>query len=461
MRFNLDVSKLKQDIGQQLQASDTGDTQKLTPDLAKLRNPAPGLDDLKNILSPDTDKLQKLSLALKDVQNRIPGVEDISSLTRRGGSIQKLVPFWGGGDETESNSEDRAIVALSESKEKEKYKKAQKVLDAPQSKATLQNEIENLGDAAVTIKLSFERVANALVDARKTAETPEQADDLSSFGETWSKHQQEWVTLLQMSQKVAGRARLTTANFVESFLKVLADATVSLDAKKEKIKAYQDKLKVGMNESRDLAQGFVDLQTCIGSFYKRVMDWMKQRNKIKEDILQLVADIKTTKEYIQNAASALGLETLAAGAIALGILCPLLWVGAAFSGIRAVQAGKTFLDMLSKKNKNVDEIQRKRNDLDAKLLDLEGLKRIQVILEPALSDLSVIGNKLWVISHIWSFIHADIVGIEKSLDTAGKGAREALFKARLKTVTSIYSLLGEALSQYETAVKAVALGDEN
>ncbi|KIO01279.1 hypothetical protein M404DRAFT_736079 [Pisolithus tinctorius Marx 270] len=212
MRFNLDVSKLKQDIGQQLQASDTGDTQKLTPDLAKLRNPAPGLDDLKNILSPDTDKLQKLSLALKDVQNRIPGVEDISSLTRRGGSIQKLVPFWGGGDETESNSEDRAIVALSESKEKEKYKKAQKVLDAPQSKATLQNEIENLGDAAVTIKLSFERVANALVDARKTAETPEQADDLSSFGETWSKHQQEWVTLLQMSQKVAGRARLTTAS---------------------------------------------------------------------------------------------------------------------------------------------------------------------------------------------------------------------------------------------------------
>ncbi|KIO01280.1 hypothetical protein M404DRAFT_1003214, partial [Pisolithus tinctorius Marx 270] len=219
-----------------------------------------------------------------------------------------------------------------------------------------------------------------------------------------------------------------------------------------------------MNESRDLAQGFVDLQTCIGSFYKRVMDWMKQRNKIKEDILQLVADIKTTKEYIQkltskaflSAASALGLETLAAGAIALGILCPLLWVGAAFSGIRAVQAGKTFLDMLSKKNKNVDEIQRKRNDLDAKLLDLEGLKRIQVILEPALSDLSVIGNKLWVISHIWSFIHADIVGIEKSLDTAGKGAREALFKARLKTVTSIYSLLGEALSQYETAVKAVA-----
>lgn len=221
-----------------------------------------------------------------------------------------------------------------------------------------------------------------------------------------------------------------------------------------------------MNESRDLAQGFVDLQTCIGNFYKSVTDWMKQRNKLQEDILQLVADIKTTKDNIQkltskaflSATSALGLGTLAAGAIALGILCPLLWVGAAFSGVRAVQEGKAFLDNLRKKNKSGDEVQSKRNELDAKLLALEGLKRIQVILEPALSDLSVIGNKLWVVSQIWSFIHADIVGIEKSLDMASKGAREALFKARLETVTSVYSLLGEALSQYETAVKAIALG---
>lgn len=112
MRFNVGVSKLKQDVGQKLKASDIGDTQKLTPDLAKLRKLAPGLDDLKNMMSPDADKLQKLSLALKDVQNRIPGVEDISSLIRRGASIQKLVPFWGGDDETESNSEDRAIAAL-------------------------------------------------------------------------------------------------------------------------------------------------------------------------------------------------------------------------------------------------------------------------------------------------------------------------------------------------------------
>ncbi|KIN97506.1 hypothetical protein M404DRAFT_32243 [Pisolithus tinctorius Marx 270] len=374
MRFNLDVSKLKQDVGQKLKASDIGDMQKLTSDLAKLRKLAPGLDDLKNMMSPDADKIQKLSLVLKDVQDRIPGVEDISSLTRRGGNIQKLVPFWGGGDETKSNVENRAIAALSESEAKKNYKKAQKILEAPQFSA-VQSE--------------------------------------------------------QQSTNVAVQ-----------------------------------KLKVGMNESRDLAQGFVDLQTCIGNFYKSVTDWMKQRNKLQEDILQLVADIKTTKDNIQkltskaflSATSALGLGTLAAGAIALGILCPLLWVGAAFSGVRAVQEGKAFLDNLRKKNESGDEVQSKRNELDAKLLALEGLKRIQVILEPALSDLSVIGNKLWVVSQIWSFIHADIVGIEKSLDMASKGAREALFKARLETVTSVYSLLGEALSQYETAVKAIALG---
>lgn len=158
-----------------------------------------------------------------------------------------------------------------------------------------------------------------------------------------------------------------------------------------------------------------------------------------------------------SATSALGLGSLAAGAIALGILCPLLWIGAAFSGVQAVQQGKAFLDNLWKRRKSRDDVLQKRNELDEKLLALEVLKRIQV-LEPALSDLSVIGDKLCVVSQIWSFIHADTVGIEKSLDIARNGAREALFKARLKTVTSVYSLLGETLGQYATAFNAISLG---
>lgn len=472
MKFNLDVSKLKQElnVAQKLKAVDLGDMQKLTPDLAKLRVLTRGLNDLKNLMSPDAEKLETLSLALKDVQNRIPGLEDISSLTGRNGSIRELVPYWGGDDELEPNSEDRAIAVLSESEEKENYKEAQKILDAPQAKASLQSEIENLGDVAVTIQLSFERVANALVDARNTAETPDQTHDLSAFGDSWSNHQQEWIKLVKVSREVARRARLTVADFVDNFLKVLGDATVSLDAKKEEIKVFKAKLKVGMDESGSLAQGFINLQTSIGNFHKGVTNWMKQRNKLKEDILRLVASIKTTKENIQkltskaflSASSALCLGSLAAGFIALGILCPQLLVGAAvarFLGARAVQEGWVFLDYLRKRHRSCDEVQRKRNELEKKLSALEGLKRIQVILGPALSDLSVIGDKLWVVSQIWSFIHADIVGIEKRLDLACKGVRGALFKTRLKTVTSVYSLLGEALSQYETTIKEVPLGE--
>ncbi|KAI6020527.1 hypothetical protein EDC04DRAFT_2607421 [Pisolithus marmoratus] len=467
MKFNLDVSKLKQElnVAQKLKAVDLGDMQKLTPDLAKLRVLTRGLNDLKNLMSPDAEKLETLSLALKDVQNRIPGLEDISSLTGRNGSIRELVPYWGGDDELEPNSEDRAIAVLSESEEKENYKEAQKILDAPQAKASLQSEIENLGDVAVTIQLSFERVANALVDARNTAETPDQTHDLSAFGDSWSNHQQEWIKLVKVSREVARRARLTVADFVDNFLKVLGDATVSLDAKKEEIKVFKAKLKVGMDESGSLAQGFINLQTSIGNFHKGVTNWMKQRNKLKEDILRLVASIKTTKENIQKFLvdgdpGKIVIQT--AGFIALGILCPQLLVGAAvarFLGARAVQEGWVFLDYLRKRHRSCDEVQRKRNELEKKLSALEGLKRIQVILGPALSDLSVIGDKLWVVSQIWSFIHADIVGIEKRLDLACKGVRGALFKTRLKTVTSVYSLLGEALSQYETTIKEAPLGE--
>ncbi|KAI6042395.1 hypothetical protein EDC04DRAFT_2600978 [Pisolithus marmoratus] len=467
MKFNLDVSKLKQElnVAQKLKAVDLGDMQKLTPDLAKLRVLTRGLNDLKNLMSPDAEKLETLSLALKDVQNRIPGLEDISSLTGRNGSIRELVPYWGGDDELEPNSEDRAIAVLSESEEKENYKEAQKILDAPQAKASLQSEIENLGDVAVTIQLSFERVANALVDARNTAETPDQTHDLSAFGDSWSNHQQEWIKLVKVSREVARRARLTVADFVDNFLKVLGDATVSLDAKKEEIKVFKAKLKVGMDESGSLAQGFINLQTSIGNFHKGVTNWMKQRNKLKEDILRLVASIRTTKENIQKFLvdgdpGKIDIQT--AGFIALGILCPQLLVGAAvarFLGARAVQEGWVFLDYLRKRHRSCDEVQRKRDELEKKLSALEGLKRIQVILGPALSDLSVIGDKLWVVSQIWSFIHADIVGIEKRLDLACKGVRGALFKTRLKTVTSVYSLLGEALSQYETTIKEVPLGE--
>lgn len=274
MKFNPGVNKLKQEtnLTKRLKASDLGDLQRLTPDLAKLRKLTPGLDDLKSMMTPDAEKLQKLSLALKDVQNRIPGLEDIGSLTRRGGGIWKLVPYWGGDDEPESKSEDRAITVLSESEEKENYKRAQKILDAPQARASLPSEIENLGDTTIAIQTSFERVSNALADARNTAETPEQADNLSSFGESWSKYQQEWDKLLQVSQEVASRARLAAADFVENFLKILADTAVSLDTKKEMIKAYQAKLKVGMDESRDLARGFVDLQNGVRNFHKDVTD---------------------------------------------------------------------------------------------------------------------------------------------------------------------------------------------
>ncbi|KAI6159807.1 hypothetical protein EDD17DRAFT_1761838 [Pisolithus thermaeus] len=159
LKFNLGVNKLKQEtnLTKKLKTSDLGNLQKLTPDLARLRKLTPGLDDLKSMMTQDAEKLQKLSLAPKDIENRISGLEDINK-----------------------------------------------------------SEIENLGDTAIATQISFERVSNALSDALNTVETPEQADNLSSFGENWCKYQLEWDKLPQVSQEVASRAWLAAADFMEN-----------------------------------------------------------------------------------------------------------------------------------------------------------------------------------------------------------------------------------------------------
>ncbi|KAG6373020.1 hypothetical protein JVT61DRAFT_7074 [Boletus reticuloceps] len=468
---------------------------KIKPDLSNVRKIAPNLNDLRKTFVPDMGKLQEISLGLEKVTGRLPDLGDFGNMAKRWGDMSKLIPGsyvlcplalhsfgshihslkldqeweiivappphyeqvsglqhgWPGGNDKDGSPQ--AEVTLSESQEKEGFKKIQDVLNAPKTHKSLQESMEDLKDSVAGTVLAFKRVGAALAEA--TADANELYFRLS---EMWSTHQKEFVRLLRMSRETACRARGTANKFAFDLATKLGDDALSTDEKNEKIREYRANLEVEIDQSKDLAQGFLDLHTQITYFQEEITAWMKKGDKFKEDILKLAADIKKAKEGIEkltrrallSASSALGLGILSAGAIALGILCPLLWIAAAFASIEVVKDGKAAWDNLLSRNNQKDKLQNAESEMDEKLASLDEFKRIQVILGPALSDLNLICDKLWVISEIWTFIRADLVGIERKMSLA-KGS-SLLFKARLKTAALTYSLLSDALNQYEAEI---------
>ncbi|KIN97474.1 hypothetical protein M404DRAFT_891613 [Pisolithus tinctorius Marx 270] len=83
---------------------------------------------------------------------------------------------------------------------------------------------------------------------------------------------------------------------------------------------------------------------------------------------------------------------------------------------------------------------------------MEGMVKIQTILDPLKSDMELIKEKLVVFGKIWQLIHTDLNEIERSLELTTSSAGAKMFQTRLQTVSTIYRALADALYQYETNV---------
>ncbi|KAI5993769.1 hypothetical protein F5J12DRAFT_962914 [Pisolithus orientalis] len=333
------------------------------------------------------------------------------------------------------------------------------ILNSPQAKSELRTAVRDLGDSAYSIEVCFKNIAEGLQKALRGV-TATQAQDLERFIAEWSVHHKTYNTLLWESRRVAGHARATAKDFSDNFLTLMAATDVTLDEKKEEIEAYRQYLQEDVKKSANLSQSFYDLREAVKQFQDDLMGLLSSGQALEQEVQEIMANIdkltreisELTKKAFLSSNSKAGLSIAGAGVLALSVICPPLFnkqrEGIA-SDVRDVNAKK-------------EELKLQQELLVERQSSLEGMRKARTILDPLKSDMELIKEKLVVFGKIWQLIHADINAIETDLTSATKGARVRLFRIRLKTMSSTYTALADALYEFETNVhvqNVTVLGD--
>lgn len=334
-------------------------------------------------------------------------------------------------------------------------------LRSPQVKSELQNAIKDLGDSAHTIEVCFNNVADCLHRAQRQG-TEAQALELMGYAEEWEIYRKEYIRLLWESRRVAGHARVIADDFAGNFMNLTAATNVTLAEKKEEIQAYRMQLQEDEKESSNLSQGFYDLQNAVERFQDDVMGFLQSRGELEAQVQDLRANLDKIKKDISRltwraffgAADLIGgvVASGLAGVYAVGVLCPLLWIGIALEAYKAVTKGAGLVQIILEREAKTAELETLRKLLEQKIKSTEGMRKIHTVLDPLKFDMEMIKEKLVVFGKIWQFIHNDLNEIEKGLELATGGAGTQLFQTRLEAVSTIYHTLADALYQYETNV---------
>ncbi|KAI6145970.1 hypothetical protein BKA82DRAFT_4163013 [Pisolithus tinctorius] len=329
-------------------------------------------------------------------------------------------------------------------------------IKSPQAKLELQKAVRDLGDSAYSIEVCFNNVANGLHEAQRCG-TRAQKQIMKKFSDQWKMHHKEYIRLLWESRRVAGHARATANDFAGDFLNLMAATNVTLPEKKEEIQAYRKQLQDDVKNSSNLSQGFYDLRNDVDRFQGDVVAFLQSSRQLEARVEDLRVNLDKIKKDISrfafvDATALVGLGGVAAGGVAIGILCPLLWIGAAVAMYHTVRKSMDIVQTIRDRNAKTAELERLQEELEKQRQAMEGMVKIQTILDPLKSDMELIKEKLVVFGKIWQLIHADLNEIERSLELTTSSAGAKMFQARLQTVSTIYRALADALYQYETNV---------
>lgn len=198
-----------------------------------------------------------------------------------------------------------------------------------------------------------------------------------------------------------------------------------------------------------------------------VIEFLKTGHALEVELLEAgrkLAEIKQKISQLDVAFAwsigiALGTAGIALGAIVLGVLCPHLWVFPAGIGGTCVRRAMIAYRKHKEKQGQLTELKKRQVQLEEQTRGLDGMHKIQSILDPLKSDIERIKEKLAVFGQIWQLIHADLNAVEKDLELATTSAGVALFKRRLRRASKAYALLADALYQYETNVHIQRVGN--
>ncbi|KAI6019308.1 hypothetical protein BKA83DRAFT_678938 [Pisolithus microcarpus] len=332
-------------------------------------------------------------------------------------------------------------------------------IKSPQAKSELQKAVKDLGDSAFSIEVCFNNVADGLHKAQRQGTTA-QKRQLKTYADNWAVHHKEYIRLLWESRRVAGHARATANDFAGDFISLMTASDITLAEKKQEIQAYRQQLQEDVKKSSNLSQGFYDLRNAVDRFQDDVVTFLRSRNELEAQVQNLRVNLDKIKKEISqltrrgflDATALVGLGGVAAGGVAIGVLCPLLWIGAAVAAYKTYRKGMDIIHTVRERNAKTAELARLEKQLEQQRAAMEGMQKIHTILDPLKSDMELIKEKLVVFGKIWQLIHTDLNEIERCLELATSSAGARMFRTRLETVSTIYHALADALYQYETNV---------
>jgi len=285
---------------------------------------------------------------------------------------------------------------------KDNSAKIDAVLDSEDTKEKLRAAISELQDSVYTVERSFRTVSQGLQAVAGITRLFSR-----DFCTRWDERcHKKYVALVWESKRVAGIARATASDFAGDFMELLKDDQVSLAEKKEEIAGYREQLLRDQNNAKVIAQGFTDLQGEIIAFHGSLKKWMMENSieKAQEEIIILCWKIMDTekkianlkKQILRDSVMAVAQAGCAAALMALGVICPLLWVGAGISAVRTVRGGKAIYEEYKVLKQTKSELEQDRRDIEQKRAVLKDLQQVQPMLEPLGEEISSIAERLTV-----------------------------------------------------------------
>ncbi|KAK7690630.1 hypothetical protein QCA50_005729 [Cerrena zonata] len=160
-------------------------------------------------------------------------------------------------------------------------------------------EISSIAQDTVAIETSFTNVLTRLkgiLDDDAIAASNEFRKVIDELIEKWTIHARAFQEHRWASQEVAIKASASAEDFAEVSLQVVTNDTVTHEEKIATLNDYIENLKEEIKKSKDLADGFENLQFEIGQFKD---DWERIIQKYNNTLKQS-AKTKGIKSEIQN-----------------------------------------------------------------------------------------------------------------------------------------------------------------
>jgi len=267
---------------------------------------------------------------------------------------------------------------------------------------------------------------------------------------------EEYLEIVWESRRIAGNARTAAKDFAGDFIDMIRNKAHSYEVKKKEIAEYRKLLEKGIDDTTNLLRSFKKLHTDVVQFGQ---DFHIPRHTCKDLWMDLMYDIDETNESLEKekmlaidgTAKGLDPQFVTGGLIAIGALCPLLWLKCVVllgqDAARADKHWQQYQRLSHRRNRQQAELKRynERHETARSI-------RVTFAFASLQYEMGLVLEKFANLERIWQFICSDLDAIKHNLEPESSAKDNDHFQRRIQMVCPAYRILADALRIYETHV---------